>query len=176
MTLNWIREILKCQGWGVGSYGCSRGSSSTVSLKETFWNILSSCNNPTVDLSSIIPHYPFDWAHEGPESAPAGWTGTNCSALASRHVLDITLFISTSHLSISLSLIGWAVFSIVAKIITRAEWHRGTPHPIELTSPGWFSFQLPSAQTGVPCRWAECELLSTQHTVRGRAWMTTVYN
>lgn len=29
-----------------------------------------------------------------------------------------------------------SVYSVEVKMVTRAEGHRGTPHPIELTSPG----------------------------------------
>lgn len=83
---------------------------------------------------------------------------------------------STTPIYLLLLQIGSTVYSIEVKMVTRAEGHGGTPDPIELTSPGWFSFQLSSAQTGVSSRWTKCKLISTQHTIGGRAGMTTIYN
>lgn len=76
----------------------------------------------------------------------------------------------------SLLQIWRTIYSIKVKIVTRAKGHGGTPHPIELTRPGWLAFQLPSTQTGVSNRWAKCKLISAQHTIRGRAGVTTVHH
>lgn len=98
------------------------------------------------------------------------------STLCKVSVLCTSRLSSTTPIYLLLSQIGSTVYSIEVKMVTRAEGHGGTPDPIELTSPGWLSFQLSSAQTGVSSRWTKCKLISTQHTVRGRAGMTAIYN
>lgn len=61
-------------------------------------------------------------------------------------------------------------------MVTGAKGHGGTPHPMELTRPGWFAFQLSSTLTGVSNSWTKGKLISTQHTIRGGARVTAVHH
>lgn len=128
-------------------------------------------NSPELTLSTIPP-LTLWLGLKGLGWGPVGHKGLKCPTFCWVH---ISFFIYKPHLSISLHNMV-AVYSIGVKTVTRAEGHGGTPHPIELTSPGWFSFQLSSTQTGVSNCWTECKLISAQHTVRRRAGMTTIHN
>lgn len=112
----------------------------------------------------IHPCYPFEKVQKGTERVSIRCEGMKCSTIS-----------YIAHLMLHLLQI-WRTVYIKVKMVTRAKGHGGTPHPIELTRPGWLAFQLPSAQTGVSNRWTKCKLISAQHTIRGRAGVTTVHN
>ena len=139
---------------------------STTLLTDRDWYVLFSCARPSFYLPIHPSHYPLHWVQGDKKLGLHEVLHTLLSLHVFRHLI-FHLHLPSIHLPL---LTGWAtksVYSIEVKMVTRAEGHGGTPHPVELTSPGWFLTVPETTKTTPKATSAQC--------IQCKQWVECVY-